>query len=235
MLFLTSWDDGHPLDERVAHLLGKYDCTGTFYICKAGRDGKRLSEEAIRKISLKHEIGAHTLTHPSLPSLTDPALTEEVRGSKQWLESVTGRECRMFAYPYGHHSPAVRDAVKNAGFLGARTTSDLEWIAPDPFQLPTTLQLHPFPLKPVWNRHAFSPIQMLWRKLNDYGIPLLARRSWLSLAKAVWRYARATEKPWFHLWGHSWAIEKFDLWDDFEAFLRFVASEEGIKRQRSAS
>ncbi len=28
----TSWDDGHPLDFRVAELLSKYGLRGTFYI-----------------------------------------------------------------------------------------------------------------------------------------------------------------------------------------------------------
>ena len=28
----TSWDDGHPLDLRVAELLAKYGLQGTFYV-----------------------------------------------------------------------------------------------------------------------------------------------------------------------------------------------------------
>lgn len=229
MLFTTSWDDGHPHDLKVADLLEKYHCTGTFYICRAGHNGAKLSEENIRKISLKHEVGAHTLTHPSLPTLTGSALEEEVRGSKEWLEKITGKECRMFAYPFGHYTSLARDAVEKAGFQGARTTVDLQWKMSDPFLLPTTLQLHPFPLKPVWNRHAFSPLRSLWGKLNECHIPIVARRSWMALAKAVWRHARETKKPWFHLWGHSWAIEKFSLWNDFEAFLQFISQEKDVQ------
>src|SRR4051794_21779274 len=33
----TSWDDGHPLDIRIAELLAKYDLPGTFYIPRASQ------------------------------------------------------------------------------------------------------------------------------------------------------------------------------------------------------
>ena len=32
ILITTSWDDGHPLDLRLAELLHKYDVPATFYI-----------------------------------------------------------------------------------------------------------------------------------------------------------------------------------------------------------
>ena len=51
----------------------------------------------------------------------------------------------------------------------------------------------------------------------------------MALAKAVWQHARETKKPWFHLWGHSWAIEKFHLWNDFEAFLQFISQEQDVQ------
>ena len=35
----TSWDDGHPLDLRVAELLSEYHLQGTFYVPIAAEAG----------------------------------------------------------------------------------------------------------------------------------------------------------------------------------------------------
>src|SRR3989344_5582292 len=96
----TSWDDGDVLDERLAAMLEKYGLKGTFYI---PRDywGERLSDDAIRALSEKFEIGAHTLTHADLTKLSLDEAEKEIRGSKQWLEEVTGKPVGMFCYPRG--------------------------------------------------------------------------------------------------------------------------------------
>lgn len=67
------------------------------------------------------DLGAHTRTHPSLPSLDDRALRAEVEGGRQLLSELGGRTADLFAYPYGHHDPRVRAAVAAAGYLAAYT------------------------------------------------------------------------------------------------------------------
>ena len=62
---VTSWDDGHPLDLRIAELLTRFGLTGTFYIARDYLD-ERITEAQIKALSCQHEIGAHTLTHPVL-------------------------------------------------------------------------------------------------------------------------------------------------------------------------
>jgi len=32
----------------------------------------------------------------------------------------------------------------------------------------------------------------------------------------------------YHLWGHSWEIEKFNMWDDFEEVLEYVCNKKGV-------
>ena len=222
MLFTTSWDDGHALDFTVRDVLARHSAKGTFYLCKSGYDNAPLSREQILSLGETMEIGAHTLTHPSLPDLTPQKQHEEIRGSKMWLEELLGKECTMFAYPYGRSNTSSRDAVIAAGFLGARTTRDYSWEASDPFLLPTSVQLHPFPFRPVMNRRFLQPIQRHWGSLRECGVPLLACRSWLAMSKALFLRAVETKKPWFHLWGHSWSTEQYGLWNDLEAFLAFV-------------
>src|SRR3989344_6003683 len=101
MLYVTtSWDDGDILDTKLAELLSRYGMKGTFYITKQYRE-KRLSEDEILAISKNHEIGAHTLTHPDLRKLSKEEKMREIKGSKEWLEDMLGKEVVSFCYPSG--------------------------------------------------------------------------------------------------------------------------------------
>ena len=72
MLFTTSWDDGTHFDKEIANLLESFECTGTFYCCpKKEGSVELLTEQEIRMLSRKHEIGAHTMTHPWLTRMEE--------------------------------------------------------------------------------------------------------------------------------------------------------------------
>ena len=221
--FTTSWDDGHVLDLRTAKLLEEYGFTGTFYLCRTPKAGGTLSVKQIRSIAAKHEIGAHTLTHPSLLKLGDAELKKEIEGSKAWIEDVTGKPCTMFAYPYGEYDDRIVAAVKKAGFLGARTTEDLTWRTGDPFRLTPTLAVQPFPFHPVWNTGFIRPYMTLRPKLKELGVSHLQSRTLRKMTGAVLRKTARTAKPWFHLRGHSLSLETYGLWDQFEAMLKEIS------------
>ena len=68
-------------------------------------------------------IGGHTRTHPYLVNVTDPqVLQDEIAGGKKIIEKQIGQPIELFAYPYGHYSDKVVQAVKDAGYLSARST-----------------------------------------------------------------------------------------------------------------
>jgi peptidoglycan/xylan/chitin deacetylase (PgdA/CDA1 family) len=58
------------------------------------------------------EFGAHTATHPHLDRLPAAAAAEEMRLSREAVEEWTGRPCRVFAYPYGHHNAETVEAAR---------------------------------------------------------------------------------------------------------------------------
>jgi peptidoglycan/xylan/chitin deacetylase (PgdA/CDA1 family)/GT2 family glycosyltransferase len=62
------------------------------------------------------EIGAHSRTHPELPTLDKIALQDEVSGSAADFAGMNLPRPRFFAYPYGEHNNDVRQAVAGAGF-----------------------------------------------------------------------------------------------------------------------
>ena len=50
----------------------------------------------------------------------------------------------------------------------------------------------------------------------------LVKFSWSSIAISLFDYAIESKQPVFHLWGHSWEIDKYNLWGELELFLQHV-------------
>jgi hypothetical protein len=229
MIFTTSWDDGYAGDMRIAELLDRHHAKGTFYVSPYPQHGcAMLSTEQVKSLDQRHEVGAHTLTHPHLSRIELTNATGEIRDSKQWVEAITGRPCAMFCYPYGDYNTAVRDAVEAAGFRGARTVESYRFTSNDPFQLPASLHIHPFPWRARFTRwwHPFDPLLPLrrrWSTLNALQIPLLARRSWGALARAMFLHALGSGQSFFHLWGHTYELDRYNSWGELDRFLTFIS------------
>ncbi len=65
---------------------------------------------------------SHTRSHPSLPSLDDAQLREQLAGSRQRLTERLGAEVRYLAYPFGHADERVAAATQAAGYRAAFST-----------------------------------------------------------------------------------------------------------------
>lgn len=68
------------------------------------------------------EVGAHTRSHASLPSLGVEQLHAEVAGSRADLEDLLGEAVTQFCYPYGDLDERSVAAVAGAGYAAATTT-----------------------------------------------------------------------------------------------------------------
>jgi GT2 family glycosyltransferase len=72
------------------------------------------SEEELRRwLDGGMAVGAHTKTHPRLPTLGAEAVTDELAGGADDLRDILGRPADLFAYPYGDMSDAVRDEASH--------------------------------------------------------------------------------------------------------------------------
>jgi peptidoglycan/xylan/chitin deacetylase (PgdA/CDA1 family) len=67
------------------------------------------------------EIGAHSVTHPLLPQLSEAEQISEIQNSKSELEAL-GRKVIGFAYPNGSFSQQTCDLIKKSGFSYACTS-----------------------------------------------------------------------------------------------------------------
>jgi peptidoglycan/xylan/chitin deacetylase (PgdA/CDA1 family) len=67
-------------------------------------------------------LGAHTLTHPALPTCSHQEARAEIAGGADRLRAQAGVEVEQFAYPFGAWTRSVARLVADLGFRGAYTT-----------------------------------------------------------------------------------------------------------------
>jgi peptidoglycan/xylan/chitin deacetylase (PgdA/CDA1 family) len=212
----TSWDDGHILDLKLARLLEKYNIKGTFYISPFYLKHK-LTKDEIREISEYHEIGAHTLTHRTLTSLPINEAEKEIRGSKIYLERILGHEVNMFCYPKGKYNQKIKEMVKKSGFLGARTCNGGSFEFPkDPYEWGVTL-----------HTSNGSPIMTLKLCIKTR-ISVKAFMDWELRAKLLFDQF-INKSGVYHLWGHSWEIERNNEWQKLERVLQYISNKSYVK------
>ena len=81
---------------------------------------KLLGAAGIREISERGvEVGAHSMSHPVLPSLVTEELEKEVSDSRRILSELLGEDVEGFCYPYGILDHASIQAVRRAGYAYA--------------------------------------------------------------------------------------------------------------------
>lgn len=221
-MITTSWDDGHPLDLRVADLLARHGLRGTFYIPRSFEAGTMTPAE-IRGLSDRgFEVGAHTLDHVDLKTVDESMALHEIGGSKAWVEDLTGRPCRMFCPPKGRFNRRDLRLAQDCGFDGLRTVElmslDYPRFGPGILVMPTSVQAHPH----EWSAYARNGLRRLaphnlWRSI------IFGRSSdWTGTAAAL--VDRVVKRGGvFHLWGHSWELQEYGQWRRLEEVLRLLS------------
>lgn len=228
VIVTTSWDDGDPLDLRVAELLRLRGLPGTFYVPIHGYLGHRTlrPHEMREMVEAGFEIGAHTYSHRSLENLDDFQLQREVRHCRNKLEDSTGRPVTMFCYPNGRYDQAAFDFVKRSDYWGARTTRMLCTDAGDNrFEIPTTLQAFPHPaltyVKNALKGRNYGP-------LAKTAMLVCLSVDWVELGMRMFDCVCERGGIW-HLYGHSWELDDHRLWNDLRRLLDYVAHRDGVQ------
>jgi len=233
IVITTSWDDGNKSDLKIAKLLDKYNLKGTFYIPKKS-EFTSLGEKEIKEISKNHEIGAHTLNHIDLTKIDLRKAKQEISDSKRYLEEILGKQIKMFCYPMGGYNQKVKEIVMKSGFLGARTVKEFSFEKPDDFfEMGTMLHIYPFPFRKRDKNHyhltrfLFQPLQRKFFEILKLGLPINSFISWSNLAKNLFDNILRNGGI-YHLWGHSWEIEKYGMWQDLEKIFKYIRKYENV-------
>lgn len=219
----TSWDDGHRLDIRLAKLLKKYHIAGTFYVCPFDREFIKedvLTNRQILLMGKDFEIGAHTMTHPHLTKIPLQEADDEIRGGKKYLENIIGRQVVSFCYPGGYRNTAVQKLVQQAGFRLGRTVSRYAFsTGNNPFALPTTFHTY----NHFSDVHKIFGFACILSPSTPLGVKLYRYTDWEYLAMDLFDHC-LKERLMFHLFGHSWELEKFGWWKKLERVLRYISA-----------
>jgi peptidoglycan/xylan/chitin deacetylase (PgdA/CDA1 family) len=115
-----------PTAERGAAMAALADACGASLVLRATHRTTSVDELANAARHASVEIGAHSVSHPSLAALSEVDRTEEIVESKTRIERLVDREVTSFAYPFGRDcdtSAAVIAEVEAAGFRRACTTT----------------------------------------------------------------------------------------------------------------
>jgi peptidoglycan/xylan/chitin deacetylase (PgdA/CDA1 family) len=81
-------------------------------------DAEEIRDMAKRGVSFH----SHTCTHPSLPTLEDAEMAEELARSHAALRELFGFDSGFLAYPFGHLNDRVDQAARSAGYRAAFST-----------------------------------------------------------------------------------------------------------------
>ncbi len=218
----------------MAELLNKYGLKATFYI-----EGKYLESEKnkneVCSLARTQEIGAHTFSHPKLTEVDDDLAADEIILGKEKIEVVINKPVIMFSYPYGLYSEKLKEMSQKAGFVGARTVKMFQINKPhDFFECDTTWHVYPFPFRKKDATHLhgprviLQPLRRAYKYIFRYHLPLNSFFSWFNLTKNLFDYSLKNGEV-FHLWGHSWEIEKYGMWQGLEKFFKYIKNYKDIK------
>jgi len=218
-IITTSWDDGHPKDFLINELLDKYNLKGTFYIPRTNPENEVMNEVQIQLIAKNNEIGGHTLNHVNLTDLNSKDMDTEVLGCYHWQKGMLGIDPVSFCFPRGAYNAEVINCISRAGFKIARTTELLSVL---PYThnnlLATTIQVYEHKsityYKHLIKRSRFN--NLLWWMQSASGTDLLKMTDYY-----ITRIIK--HDGCFHLWGHSWEIEKYRLWNKLELIFKHIS------------
>jgi peptidoglycan-N-acetylglucosamine deacetylase len=214
IIVTTSWDDGHKCDLILKKLLDEYNIKGTFY--PTPNYLIPMTNDELLIIDQHHEIGAHTLNHPILTEIQKKFAWEEIMGSKKNLEDILGHPINMFCYPFGKYDNEIKDLIKKAGFIAARTCQPGDFSkGKDPFEWHITLHASNGSPRLTFN---------LWKK-NHLLIQSLF--DWEIRAKMLFDKALQVGGI-YHIWGHSWEFEQKNEWDKLERVFKYIANRKNV-------
>ena len=219
----TSWDDGHPLDLRLTKLLKKYNLAATFYIPLNNREGPVINEKEIKSLAQSFEIGGHSISHTDLTTIPLEEAKKEITVSKTRLEEIIEKPVNMFCFPRGKFNKNLIDIVKKASFSGIRTVDMFNMSFPkDKILLRPTLQIYDY------RRQIYIKQAIKKKKIKIFYFCLTKKPfTWSVLAKFLFD-GILTEGGLLHLWGHSWEIEKLNLWNDLENIFKYISRRNNI-------
>ena len=218
MKLITSWDDGNPLDFKLAELLNKYSIEAVFYIPINNTAGSPvLNRDEIRDLGQNFTIGAHTYNHIKLTQVSAEEVYKEIYDGKVALEDIIQKKIDKFSYPCGYYNKSVVNIAKSIGFSETRSARLINFNCSRKEDFVKHPNIHFFA-----HRMIIDMLHCLKQKdyMSLYKRLLSLKRKHIDL----FRFPDLFENEIVHIWGHSWEIEKYNLWGKLEEVFKYYDS-----------
>ena len=126
---IITFDDGYIDNYNIVFpLLKKYNFTAVIFLVSKLKQNEwgiaegeppfdLLTESQIIEMSeYGIEFGSHTQTHRDLLRLDSESAKEEIEGSKNDIETLTGKQVISFAYPFGGINDNIKKITSDSGY-----------------------------------------------------------------------------------------------------------------------
>ena len=137
--FLLTFDDGFMgVFEHARPVLLSLGWTATVFVVSACLGGDDAWDDAHNPARRRHplmvrdqigrmasegfSIQSHSRHHSDLTAIPRTQLRDELEGSRGELQALLGVPVQFLAYPFGRFDAGVRQAAREAGYLGALST-----------------------------------------------------------------------------------------------------------------
>lgn len=208
-----SFDDCVTQDRRLIQLLDKYGLKATFninsglfgfnHIISDGNrsvEHRRIAKEECAELYKRHEIAAHTLTHPTLISLSQEEIIRQTETDRINLERLTNQKVIGFAYPGARPNCSIEVANIIRYYTGiqyARTTLDsLNFDFPKDFML--------------WHPTCHILSEKIWELTDSFFQTFQNEHSLL------------------FIWGHSYELDLCNAWERVEKYFKYISGRNDI-------
>ena len=138
------WDDGVLDDIRLIEILRKHGAAASFNLnlglhreeryCggkfKGTKEVFKLALPELKEVYEGFTAANHTLRHPHLTKIPIEEAQREILDGRDALEQLFGYPIDGFAYPYGDQNTEIRELVRSAGHLYARSVSGTQTVFP---------------------------------------------------------------------------------------------------------
>lgn len=122
-----TFDDGNADQMAAASTLAANGMKGTFFLNSGflNAPGYMSDSDVKSLLSAGHEIGGHTVSHPSLPAISTDEAKRQICLDRANLSKL-GASVTDFAYPYADENAAVEQVVRSCGYNSARGLGDIK-------------------------------------------------------------------------------------------------------------
>lgn len=168
-----TFDDGVPSQfDNAVPLLNQMNIPATFYIITRDLKNNQFRNKVNEAFLTHHEIGSHTVNHPSFKNLDSVKIDFELRKSLKDINSVLGLYNSLtFAFPGGYFSDSIIQITKKyylaarVGWGGYNSMDSLKR-----FELRTMSYSGPSSIGKLNNCADFASARKLWLIETFHGI-----------------------------------------------------------------